>query len=268
MESPEVVDALRRAGCVSPAAEAAELQRAARERSVPIEELVARRVVGEPLAWIVGHVTFLDLRVRVTPGVFVPRPHTELLARRAIELLPSDGIGVDLCTGCGAVAAAMRAARPDAAVHATDVDPVAVACARTNGVDAVLGDLDAPLPPTLRGHVDVVTAVVPYVPTEELPLLPRDVLAHEPRRALDGGPGGTLVLRRAAPAAARLLRPGGAIVLELGGDQAGELSRALEELGFSGLRVLRDADGRARAIEAHRRDEAGTPRPGRSRSSG
>jgi release factor glutamine methyltransferase len=91
--------------------------------------------------------------------------------------------------------------------------------------------------------------VVPYVPTEELHLLPRDVLAHEPRRALDGGSGGTFVLVRAAGAADRWLRPGGSVLLELGGDQAADMTAILTDLGFTDLRVHTDADGQDRAIE-------------------
>jgi release factor glutamine methyltransferase len=91
---------------------------------------------------------------------------------------------------------------------------------------------------------------VPYVPTEELHLLPRDVLAHEPRRALDGGPGGTALLERVAERSARWLRPGGSVLLELGGEQAGAVASALARAGMSTSRVYRDADGHDRAIEA------------------
>jgi release factor glutamine methyltransferase len=135
-------------------------------------------------------------------------------------------------------------------VIGTDVDPTAIACARSNGVEAFLGDLDEPIPAAVRGHVDVVTAIVPYVPTEELHLLPRDVLANEPRRAIDGGPGGTAVLPRAAEAAARCLHPGGSVLLEIGGDQATEMGEVLTGLGFDGISVHRDEDGLDRAIEA------------------
>jgi release factor glutamine methyltransferase len=190
----------------------------------------------------------------VDPGVFVPRPHSEALGRRAVSLLPAGGIAVDLCTGSGAVAAVLGFARPRADVVGTDIDPVAVACARRNGVRALVGNLDEPLPTSMLGRVDVMTAVVPYVPSEELHLLPRDVLANEPRRALDGGPRGTLVLLRAAEAAARWLQPRGTVLLELGGDQAGELARTLGDLGLSEIRMHRDYDGHDRAIEARRPD--------------
>ena len=234
----------------------------------PLEELLARRLAGEPLAWIVGWVRFCDARVRVDPGVFVPRPQTEALARRAVALLPADGIAVDLCAGSGAVAVVLATARPRATVIATDVDPAAVACARRNGVEALMGDLDEPLPPALRRSVDVVTAVVPYVPTEELHLLPRDVLAYEPRRALDGGPHGTVVLERAARAATRWLRPGGSVLLELGGEQADELSATMADAGLSAIRVHRDEEGRDRAIEARRPDPPSEGRASRADGSG
>lgn len=261
-ERARLLRALAEGGFIAPDAEADALLAASSLGAGPIEELVARRLRGEPLAWITGSVLFCGLPVRIEPGVFVPRPHTEALARRAVELLPPGGSAVDLCTGSGSVAVVLRSARPGATVIATDVDPVAVACARRNGVDARLGDLDQPLPASLRGHVDVVTAVVPYVPSEELHLLPRDVLAHEPRRALDGGPAGMRLLVRAAEAAARWLRPEGSALLELGGDQARAMTAALAALGLSEIRVHRDDDGRDRAIEARRGETVVAPARG------
>ena len=235
-ERERVLRTLERGGFVAPGAEADALLEASSEGVGPIEDLVARRLRGEPLAWITGWVRFCGLRVRVDRGVFVPRPHTEALARRAVELLPAAGIAVDLCTGSGAVGAVLGSARPRASVVATDLDPVAVACAQRNGVHALVGDLDGPLPPSLRG----------------LHLLPSDVVANEPRLALDGGHRGTTVLVRAAEAAARWLRPGGTVLLELGGDQAGEVGTKLAVLGLSEIRVHQDGDGRDRAIEARR----------------
>ena len=253
-ERTSLIEALAAGGSLEPGDEADALLEAANEGSVPIDSLLVRRLDGEPLPWITGWVRFCDARVLVDNGVFVPRPQTEALARRAVALLPAEGIAVDLCTGSGAIAVVLGAERPGATVIATDVDPIAVTCARRNGVEALLGDLDEPLPPALRGRVDVVTAVVPYVPTEELHLLPRDVLAHEPARALDGGPGGTAVLERAARVAARWLGPGGTVVLELGGNQADELSATTADAGLTTIRVHRDDEGRDRAIEARQPD--------------
>lgn len=251
-ERTRVVEALARGGCVAPEVEADALLGASGEGLGPVDELVARRLRGEPLPWITGWYRFCGLRVHVDRGVFVARPQTEALAQRAAELLSDRGTAVDLCTGSGAVAAVLLALRPRAEVLATDIDPKAIACARRNGVLAFEGDLDEPLPSSVRGRVEVVTAVVPYVPTDELHLLPRDVLAHEPPAALDGGPGGTAVLTRAVEAAARLLAPGGSVLLELGGDQAAEVATVSAELGLVGARVHRDGDGRDRAIEARR----------------
>ena len=207
-ERSRVLHALAAGGCIDPAAEADALLDASRAAGDPLEELIARRLAGEPLGWITGWVRFCEARVRVDPGVFVPRPQTESLARRAAALLPADGIAVDLCTGSGAVAVVLGSACPRATVIATDIDPAAVACARRNGVGALPGDLDEPLPPALRRRVDVVTAVVPYVPIEELHLLPRDswprplapsTACREDRAA-----------RASARAAARWLRPAAA----------------------------------------------------------
>lgn len=248
-----VVDSLARGGFVSPDAEADVLVAAAEEGVGQLDQLVRRRLGGEPLAWITGSIRFCGTSIRVRPGVFVPRPHTETLAIRGSALLPDDGVCVDLCTGSGAVAVAVMTAHPGATVVGTDIDPVAVACARENGVDARLGDLDEPLPHSLPGRVDVMTAVVPYVPTEALHLLPRDVLAHEPRHALDGGDGGTAMLVRAAEAAARLVRPGGSVLLELGGTQADPVAARLRALGFEAIGVHRDDDGSDRALEARKR---------------
>jgi release factor glutamine methyltransferase len=214
-----------------------------------LDALVARRLAGEPLAWITGTVAFCGLEVRVDPGVYVPRPHTEQLALRASARLPPGGVAVDVCTGSGAVAMALAARRPDARVVATDVDPGAVACAARNGVEAFLGDLFAPLPGDL-GAVDVVAGVVPYVPAGELGLLQRDTFAFESAVAYDGGRDGCDVLRRVIAGSPRWLRPGGALLLELGGHQAGLLAADLAGHGFADVRALRDADGDIRGIEA------------------
>jgi len=247
---PQLADRLAAAGFLSAREEAEELQARAGGDDRLLEELVERRFSGEPLAWIVGSAAFCGLRVRVAPGVYVPRSHTEALALRAAERLPEQGTAVDLCTGCGAVAAVLIDRRPAATVIATDVDERAVACARSNGVDARRGDLFGPLPAALCGRVDVMTAVVPYVPTAALSSLQRDTFAHESSFAYDGGPDGTAILRRALEGSGAVLRRGGALLLELGGDQADLLAGDLARLGFGDVSVLTDGDGDVRGIEA------------------
>ena len=252
-ERTRIRGTLADAGFVAPALEADALLEAAAEGAGTIEELLERRILGEPLAWIVGSIRFCGIRIRVDPGVFVPRPQTEALARRAIELLPADGVAVDLCTGSGAVGGAGAAPPPRPPRAPPPPAPPAGGGGggpAVGGPPPLLGDLDRPIPRSLRGRVDVLTAVVPYVPTDELRLLPRDVVAYEPRRALDGGPAGTTELARVAASAPRWLRPGGTVLLELGGDQAGEVTAMLIAAGLTRIAVHRDGDGRDRAIEA------------------
>jgi release factor glutamine methyltransferase len=242
---------LRAAGCVAAEEEARELTAAASSRD-QLELMVRRRTAGEPLAWVTGWATFCGVRVAVAPGVYVPRPHTELLAEAGAAILPADGVAVDLCTGTGAIAAVLAARHPGARVHATDIDPGAVACARANGVDAMLGDLDEPLPGHLAGAVDVVTACPPYVPDADLHLLARDVRAHEPLIALAGGPDGLSVVERCVAAAARLLRPGGSLLVEIGGRQAQPVYERLRRDGLDPVRTGRDEDGYERYVHAAR----------------
>lgn len=244
---------LARAGFVAAEEEAGELLAAAGGSAHLLDAMLERRQAGEPLAWITGRTTFCGHEVAVHPGVYVPRWHSEPLARRAAERLPATGVAVDLCTGTGAVALTLARALPSARVVATDIDPRAVACARGNGVDAYLGDLFDPLPGDLEGAVDVVVAVVPYVPTSALSLLPRDTLAFESPVPYDGGPDGTVFLRRVVAESVRFLRPGGALLLELGGDQAELLGADLDRLGFVDVTVLADEEGDVRGIEATRR---------------
>jgi release factor glutamine methyltransferase len=248
-----VAERLAQAGCVAPVEEAHELLSAAAGDPARLAALVERRCSGVPLAWVTGSILFGGVSVLVHEGVYEPRLQTEALVARAIELLPvRGGVAADLCTGSGAVAAALAAARPGARVVATDIDALACRCAAANGVEVYQGDLAAPLPAELQGNVDVVIAVVPYVPTEELPFLPRDVRHYEPEAALDGGPGGTRVLEQAVRAAAQLLRPGGAVLLEMGGDQDVALAPVLAAVGFGPARRVVDDDGDLRGIEANR----------------
>src|SRR3954471_18810111 len=211
---------LAAAGFIAADEEAGELLDRAGGDPELLRALVDRRLTGEPLAWITGSVEFCGLRIRIDPGVYVPRPHSEALARRAAARLPADGLAIEVCTGSGAIAKVLMASHPTARVVATDVDERAVACAGANGVTVYRGDLLAPLPAALEGRADVVVGVVPYVPAGELPLLQRDTFAFESPLAYDGGPGGTRLLRRVVREAPRFLRRrGGAVLLELGGDQ-------------------------------------------------
>ena len=241
---------LSAAGFIAAEEEADELATCAAGDPTILESLVGRRLTGEPLAWITGSILFCGERIRVDPGVYVPRWQSEALARRAVERLPANGVAIDLCTGSGAVARILATNRPGARVVASDVDERAVACAVANGVEVYRGDLFAPLPSELAGRVDVVVGVVPYVPTPALSLLQRDTFAFESQLAYDGGRDGTDILRRVLRDSPRFLRRGGALLLELGGDQADALGDDLARLGYVDVSVLNDDEGDVRGIEA------------------
>jgi release factor glutamine methyltransferase len=173
---PEVVARLRAVGCVFAEEEAALLIAAATPDG--LAAMVDRRAAGEPLEYVIGWAEFCGLRVAVEPGVFVPRHRTEFLASQAAAHAHPGAVVVDLCCGSGAVGAAVVAALPSVELHATEIDATAARCARRNlvtvGGQVHAGDLYDPLPAGLRGRVDVLVANVPYVPTDEIPLLPRE----------------------------------------------------------------------------------------------
>lgn len=246
----DIAGRLQRAGFVAADQEASELVAAAGGDAGLLGALLARRLTGEPLAWITGSSWFCGLRIRVDPGVYVPRWHSQQLARNAVERLPAAGIALDLCTGTGAIATVLRTACPKARVLATDLHEPAVFCAAANGVEVYRGDLFSPLPDAVKGHVDVVVAVVPYVPTPALAVLQRDTLAFESSLSYDGGPDGTEVLRRVLAGGPSYLRRGGALLVELGGAQAEALQGDLERLGFVEVVVLHDQDGDVRGLAA------------------
>lgn len=245
---------LRAAGSVF-AEDEAEVLISAAASAADLARMVDQRVAGVPVAHVVGWVDFCGLRLDVAPGVFVPRPRTELLARLAAARAWRGAVVVDLCCGCGAVGAAVAAAVDGVRLYATDIDPAAVACARGNlaryGGRVGHGDLFAPLPAGLRGRVDLVTANLPYVPTRDLDLLPADARAHEPRRALDGGPDGLEVLRRVAAEAPGWLSGHGRLLVEVSDRQVREASAVLRRAGLS-ARVRRDRDLEATVIVSGR----------------
>lgn len=241
-----VVARLRAAGCVFAEEEAALLLSAAATEDA-LEDLVSRRVAGLPLEQILGWAEFCGLRVAVEPGVFVPRRRTELLVRQARAVSGPGAVVVDLCCGSGAIGAALAAALGDIDLHAADLDPVAVRCARRN-VEAVggrvyEGDLADALPASLRGRVDVLVACPPYVPSREISLMPHEARDHEPRLALDGGADGLDVTRRLAALAPAWLAPGGHLLVESSAHQAPAAAAAFAGHGLAARVESDDAGG-------------------------
>jgi release factor glutamine methyltransferase len=249
-----IVARLRAAGCVFAEDEARLLVGAARTPA-DLAAMVDRRAAGLPLEHVIGWAEFCGLRVAVDPGVFVPRRRTEFLVRHAATLArqaatlarqaasrpgPASAraphVVVDLCCGSGAVGVALVAALDRAELHAADLDPAAVRCARRNvaavGGQVYEGDLYQPLPARLRGRVDVLVANAPYVPTEAVELLPPEARMHEPRAALDGGADGLDVLRRVVAAAPLWLAPAGHLLVETSERQAPATAEAVARNGL------------------------------------
>lgn len=255
-QSPDVpdplVETLRDAGCVF-AEEEARILRAAASTRAQLAELAEARVSGRPLEQLVGWVDFRGLRLRVGPGVFVPRQRTLLLADTAIEALADSAhpVFVEAFAGVAPVAAAVCAALPHTTIHVTERQEAALAHARRNlpaeaGVHR--GDVLDPLPETLRGRVDVIAAVPPYVPSGAADLLPREARDFEPAQALFGGDDGLDPARSLIARAGRWLAPTGRLLLELNEAQLGAATAAGRLAGF-GARLHVSPDGQTAVLE-------------------
>jgi release factor glutamine methyltransferase len=211
---------------------------------------LCRRCMGTPLQHLTGEQAFLDMTLAVRPGVFVPRPETEVVATTALELIEgvSAPVVVDVGTGTGAIAVTVAARRPDARVFATDASPEAVRLAEENAgrldvrVEVREGDLLSPLDPEVAGALDLIVSNPRYLTEEEFDDLPAEV-RMDPYEALVGG---TDVQARLAEDARTWLRPGGWLVLEIGDAQAAAVRGLLSEAGFRDVAVRPDLTGRDR----------------------
>jgi release factor glutamine methyltransferase len=243
-----IVRELRAAGCVFAEEEARLLTQAARTPR-QLEAMVHRRVSGVPLEHVLGWAEFCGLKIAVDAGVFVPRRRTEFLVRRAARLLArAHGGGrpapvvLDLCCGSGAVGAALALLAGPLELHASDVDPAAVVCARRNilplGGEVHEGDLFEPIPGRLRGAVLVLAVNAPYVPSAAIGTMPPEARLYEPRVSLDGGPDGLDVQRRVAAAAPHWLAPDGHLLIETSPRQAPRTAELFLRNGLT-ARVVR-----------------------------
>lgn len=235
--------------------ERGDLDDAATRRALALAE---RWAAGEPLQYVVGLAGFRRLELEVGPGVFIPRPETELVAERALARLPHGGVAVDVGTGSGALALALADERPDAVVWATETSPEALAWARKNqellGLDVELVECDllGGLPERLRGAVDVIVSNPPYVATLEAGLLDAEVRDHEPDVALFGGTDGLRTIETLVWQALSWLRRAGWLVLEIGERQASSVHALLQRAGYVDVSVSKDLAGRDRIAEARR----------------
>lgn len=232
---PDLVRRLRAAGCVFAEEEAAILE-ATSAGPEQLAERVGRRIAGEPLEHVVGRVEFGHLILSVGPGVFVPRRRTLLLADLAAQrAAPRERpVVVEAFCGVAPIAATVADAVPHAEVHAIDHDPVALTHARANlpAGQVHQGSVLDGLLRVLRGQVDVVAAVPPYVPERDAVFLPHEAREHEPTTALLGGVDGLDPATALVTAAAGFLRPGGALLIEVNATQAPVLAERARVRGF------------------------------------
>ncbi|WP_120523099.1 putative protein N(5)-glutamine methyltransferase [Arthrobacter celericrescens] len=226
---------LRSAGCVF-AEEEAELLLAEAGSPQDLERMAKQRIAGFPLEQVLGWAGFRGLRIAVDPGVFVPRRRTEYLVELGTRFARPGSAVVDLCCGTGAVGAALAAEVPGIELHATDIEPAAVRCARRNiepaGGRVHEGDLYAALPPGLRGRVDVLLVNAPYVPSMDIGTMPQEARLHEPLIALDGGSDGLAVQRRTVAEAPLWLAPGGRLLIETSVRQAPRTAALFDAAGL------------------------------------
>ena len=224
----------------------------------PLKELIRRRLLREPIAYLLGKREFYGLELAVGPGVFVPRPETELLVEQAIYVVEArfpkgNAIIADVGTGSGAVAVSLAANLPDSYLYATDVSQTALATAQSNAeghkvrqrIDFQLGDLLEPL----TSPVDIVVANLPYISSDAIPTLEPEISRFEPREALDGGHDGLDLVRRLLHQAPKHLGPAATILLELDPDQMNAASStALEVFPEARLRLFKDLAGLERVL--------------------
>lgn len=251
------------------------LDAATTEQLDVLERLVERRAQRVPVQQLTGTAPFRYLDLLVGPGVFVPRPETEVLVGLGLDLLRRGAVGeartvVEPCTGTGAVGLALATEQPGLRVISTELTPAAVELARRNlarveageadveglaagsSVQILQGDLLAPVPASLRGEVDLLISNPPYLPQSARTELPPEVADHDPDTALFGGPDGYEVVDRLVQAADTWLVPGGWLVLEID-DRRGEVAaRRAEAAGLHEVRVTTDLTGRDRVLVARR----------------
>ena len=289
----QVADRLAAAGVPSPEVDAERIVEHVLERfgwdllgcdTHVLEGLIARREAREPLQQILGRTWFRHLEVACVAGVFVPRPETEVVAGLAIHAaagVPSPVV-IDACTGSGVIALAVASEVPNARVTAVDRSSVAVDLARENlarltaatpaepwkpgpwlapgaTVEVLEGDLLAPVPADLRGHVDVLVSNPPYLPAADATTWEPEVADHDPHDALIGGPDGHEVVDELLRLAATWLRPGGTVVVEIDDRRGAAAAATATAAGLVAIRIAPDLTGRDRAVVARRPDVSEEP---------
>lgn len=232
-----------------------------------LDSLIARRIAGEPIAYLTGRQRFMGLELLARPDALIPRAESELLGTAAAQKLRAMAAGatatppvvIDVCCGSGNLALALAHAVPQAQVHGADISAAAIALARENAhqlgleqrVTLHAGDLLAPFGPAFSRKVNLLVSLPPYISTVRMDSMPREIVGHEPHLAFDGGPFGVRILMRLIREAPPLLRPGGWLGLEVGLGQGPAMVQLLDKHpAYGRVETVCDADGAVRAVLA------------------
>lgn len=230
------------------------------QRSI-MRDLVKRRAAAEPVAYLVGHREFFSLDFDLKPGVFIPRPDTEILVLAALDVLKdkSSTEVLELCSGSGCVAVSIAKNHASARLTAVEISPQVIETTRRNvlkhqvegRISVVQGDLFEPIPAEAR--FDLIVSNPPYVQQGEIAGLAADIRDHEPHLALDGGADGLDVIRRLVRESIHRLKPGGWLMFELSPEQAEAAMQLMNEAGFEQVGVKNDLSGQGRVVLGMRR---------------
>jgi release factor glutamine methyltransferase len=228
--------------------------------------LIKRRLNHEPVAYILGRKEFWSMELCVTKDVLIPRPETECLVEKSLEILAADAnvkskLILELGTGCGAVILSLASENPQHTYWATDISINAIRIARQNAlqhdldgkIQFVTGDWFAPLG-SKTGAFDLIVSNPPYIKSGDLTQLQPEIKAYEPLQALDGATDGLHCLQHIIHSAYRYLKPGGALILEIGHDQKSSLEKILDECGeYEGVRFYQDYSGYDRILQMNKK---------------
>ncbi len=231
-----------------------------------LDALLARRIGGEPTAYLTGRQRFMGLDLLASPDALIPRAESEMLGRIAVHKLQTlaanaaePPVVIDVCCGSGNLALALAHAVPQARVHAADLSPAAIALARANTdqlglqsrVTLHTGDLLAPFGDAFAHQVDLLVSLPPYISTSKMDTMPQEIVGHEPHLAFDGGPFGVRILMRLIREAPPLLRPGGWLGMEVGLGQGPAMVQLLDKHpAYDLVETVCDTDGAVRAVLA------------------
>jgi len=241
--------------------------------SAKVRRFLQRRIKGEPVQYIIGHIEFLGLTIKVGKGVLIPRPETELLVEEVIKTVKGEALSVnssenkasrltphalqtflDLCTGTGCIALSLAREFPDAEVYGTDLSKEALAYAKKNAEANTIRNVrfsqGSLFEPVKGKKFDVITANPPYIRRDEIETLQPEIRDWEPAAALDGGMDGMDFYRAILSSAGDFLKPNGFIFLELGYDQAEGVQKIARAEGFKDITVINDYAGIGRILSA------------------